>query len=131
MKTFNERFRDRIDMTDGTVVLDEKEYNKIQEDVTVCENEILRLSGMLRVSNKERNEAQQALGLTKEELRICERRGMELMGIINRERAKIVNFNNGIKRIERAIQGNPDKGDHYPFVGGFNYMVYLYRMVNG
>jgi len=32
MKTFHETFKDRIDMTDGTVVLTEKAYKEIQRD---------------------------------------------------------------------------------------------------
>ena len=33
MKTFHETFKDRIDMTNGTAVIDEKKYKEIQRDV--------------------------------------------------------------------------------------------------
>jgi len=33
MKTYQETFKDKIDMTDGTVVLNEERYKEIQKDV--------------------------------------------------------------------------------------------------
>jgi uncharacterized protein (DUF111 family) len=38
MKTFDERFKDRIDMTNGTVVLIRAEYEEIQSEARIAES---------------------------------------------------------------------------------------------